>query len=98
MVKEQVFDRFTIIPTLKFKHHTSIVVLVADEFYLITIVIIITWTKSLRGDLPSGCIFSGVSETVVKPRSSSLILFYVRERENRNREKQKENVKSDTSW
>lgn len=42
MVKEDVFDWFKIIPTLKFKHHTYVIVLAADEFYLIKIVIIIT--------------------------------------------------------
>lgn len=77
LVKEDVSDWFEVIPTLKFKHYTSVIVLAADEFYLIMIVIIITWTKCLCGDLPSGCILY-VSETVVMSRSSFPILFYVK--------------------
>lgn len=74
---------FILILTHKFKHHTRVIVSVDDEFYLIVIVINITWTKCLCGDLSSCCISSGASETVVMPRSSSLILSYVSQRDKR---------------
>lgn len=70
---------FTLILTHKFKHHTRVIVSVDDEFYLIIIVISITWTES--SCLSSCCISSGASETAVMPRCSSLILSYVSQRD-----------------